>query len=480
MDSQRTAFGTAGITYEPIDRVIASALTTADRRFGHGILLALFFFAVLLPINFGVGSIRMNPSRLYLLLCAIPFGFRLFTGRAGGVTWVDGCMVGFVTLVVATLLYHHGTAELAYALSQVVEMFGGYMAGRILIRSLADYRRYIRFFLLALLVMLPFAIDEMLHHRMLLTDILSKAFAVVWHNGQSRFGLSRVQVVFPHAILYGLFCSLALASAFVCYQKQPFRWLAYLALVMGMTLMSLSSAPMLSILMQFALITWGKITRGSWKLLAGMVGVIFLLLQLFTHRGAFVIFIETMTLDPATGWYRIFIWDWGWHNVVYNPFLGIGLNDWVRPDWMYSSSVDNFWLLMAMRYGLPAVATILTAFLLHITFILRARNLSPEAQTVRTGYVITLVGLIFILTTVDIWDAVQVFVMFFLGAGAFFYTADQSDAAAPTIPVVDQRSGQRFSRFPQTVGITRRRDYAESGEYVRPAFVSPHERTPQK
>ena len=419
----------------------------------HGLLLVLFIVSLLLPINFSLGGVRMNPSRLFLLACAIPFALKLFGGRVGGFTWVDRCMLGFVTLMVVALIYQHGTKELAYALSQVLEMFGGYMAGRVMIRGLPDYRLFIRIFLLALLVMMPFAIYEMSHFRMPITEFLSKAFAVVAFNPQSRFGLRRPQVVFPHAILFGLFCSIALASVFYIYRKHVFRRIVYMGVVLAMTFMALSSAPMLSAFLQLGLITWGKVTRGAWKLLAGIVVTIFISLQLFTHRGAFVIFVETMTLDPSTGWSRILIWQYGSQNVLAHPLLGIGLNDWVRPYWM-DSSVDNFWLLMAMRYGLPCLFFILATFVLHVTLLIRAKNLGEDAMMLRLGYTITLCALIFLLSTVDVWDAVSVFVFFFIGAGAFLYTSDQSDSvvATQTAASPDRPAGPHFSRFPQTTG----------------------------
>ena len=39
-----------------------------------------------------------------------------------------------------------------------------------------------------------------------------------------------------------------------------------------------------------------------------------------------------------------------------HPVFGIGLNDWTRPWWRAKmASFDNFWLLQAMRFGLPTL-----------------------------------------------------------------------------------------------------------------------------
>lgn len=425
---------------------------------GSGVLLALFLFSLLLPISLDLGGLRMTPSRLFLLICAIPFAIQLFSGKAGRVTLVDGGMLVCVILMNVALLYHHGMPQLAYALSQTVEVFGGYMAGRILIRSVGDYHRFIRYFLIALLIMLPLAIYELFNYRMVLADLLDSAFSVVRKNDQARFGLSRVQVAFPHAILYGLFCSLALASVYYVYKGRFMRMVLGLALVITMTGMSLSSGPLISVFLQTVLVLWDRITRGAWKLLAAIVGSAFVFLEIFSNRGPIIIFIEKFTLDPATGWTRVHIWQFGRQSVIANPLLGIGLNDWERPYWL-TYSVDNFWLLMAMRYGLPCLAFLLLAFILHVTYILRAKGLPQPARMVRTGYAITLVGLIFTLATVFIWDAMAVFVMFFLGAGAFLYTAAPTppeDAGpqevAADIGTAPPKPSSGFSRFPQTPG----------------------------
>lgn len=431
--------------------------------------------ALLLPFSFILGGVRLNPSRFFLLLCAVPFGLRLFGGQLGGFTWVDRNILVFSLLIVVTLTYHHGASQFPYALSQVVEVFGGYMAGRAMIRSQEDYRRFIRYFLGALAVLLPFGIDEAVHGRMLLIDLFRPFFTVVEEATSAtdpehyRFGLVRARVVFPHPILYGLFCATAFASVVALYHRQPFRRLVYLGLTIAATFCSLSSAPLLSIGMQTGLILWGKITGGAWKLLAGMVAFCFVMLQLFTHRGAVAIFIDTLTIDRQTGWYRMMIWQFGTENVINHPIMGIGLNDWVRPSWMYSSSVDNFWLLMAMRYGVFALVAVLLAFVLHVRFIARVRLVDEETQILRRGYLITLVGQIFILATVYVWDSAAVFVMFFLGAGAFLYTSDLSPAeqtAAPAPP--GQRPGPVYSRFPQT-----------AGHRARPA-ADPPDRSPRR
>jgi hypothetical protein len=199
------------------------------------------------------------------------------------------------------------------------------------------------------------------------------------------------------------------------------------------------------------MILWDKVTRGRWKLLAFLVGSVYVFLELATNRGAVVIFIETLTFSPQSGWWRIHIWRYGSESVLNHPIMGIGLNDWVRPVWL-TGSVDNFWLLMAMRHGLVGVAFLAVAVALHTAYVLRCSPSDEGTRSIRTGYAITLAGLIFVLSTVHVWNEVAVFVMFFFGAGAFLYNSTSSQAtevADTSDPVADvQPRASRFSRFP--------------------------------
>lgn len=397
-------------------------------RSRQALVLAIFMIVTILPIKPLIGGQRMDPERLFLILTFLPFLMRILRGRAGRVTMVDGLMGGFIGWMMISFLVVHGTSQLSYAISQAIELLGGYMAGRVIIRSVTDYRRFIRYFLIVLAVFVPFGIIENITARMMLAEIFGHAFPVPFKVMDFRYGLARAQVVFAHPILYGLFCSLALASVYYIYRRHVFRLVAYVGLVIGATLLALSSAPMLSVLMQIGLIAWEKVTRGAWKVLAGLVAFVILILQLFSNRGPVIYFIENLTLDPQTGWWRVYIWTWGTYNVGQHKLFGLGLNDWVRPTWMYSASVDNFWLLITMRHGLPAIILLLGAFLLHIAYLIRARGLSPETGDIRRGYAMTMVGLCFVLSTVHIWDEVAVFVFFFLGAGSFFYNARMTPA----------------------------------------------------
>ena len=113
-------------------------------------------------------------------------------------------------------------------------------------------------------------------------------------------------------------------------------------------------------------------------------------------------------------------------NVMDNPLMGLGLNDWARPDWL-ADTVDNFWLLTAMQAGLPALAFLVIALVIHVVRIVKVEGLDEQTRDIRTGYLVVLAGTVFTLSTVHVWDAMAVFIMFFIGAGSFLFTSLPED-----------------------------------------------------
>lgn len=436
-------------------RSAAKSNSSSDEKGSGGTMLAIFFIALLIPIHPVVAGQRMDPYRVLLLLLFVPYAISLAKGKAGRFTLADGMLFGFAFWIVLTLVKHHGGERFAYGMILGVELFGGYMVGRLLIRSSSDYRRFVKYFLTALLVLFPFAFYELKTGHMVIAEYLGKVFPVSEKFDESRYGLSRVQAVFPHSILYGLFCSVGAANAFYLYRERIFRMLPRVGLVTAMTYMSLSSAPLLSIGLQGFIILWGKATGNRWKLLFWLVSSLYIFLTFASNRGPIIILIETLTLNPSTAWWRVYIWQYGIQNVYANPVFGIGLGNWARPSWL-ASTVDNFWLLTAMRHGIPGIFLLGGGIAFNLVSILRVKTLTPEQNNIRTGYMVALVGLLFTLCTVHVWDAMAVFVMFYVGAGAFLFTTPpevdkgQVDEAAITRRSTASTGPQRGPDRPAT------------------------------
>ena len=141
-----------------------------------------------------------------------------------------------------------------------------------------------------------------------------------------------------------------------------------------------------------------------------------------------------MTLDPWTGFYRLQIWEHGLANVWANPWAGIGLDDWERPWWMISDTVDAFWLVTAMRQGIPSFLLLAIAIILlgHHVIKRRMRHTDGQAQRIAMGWMMSLIALSLIGATVHYWNVLHAYFFFFIGLGAWI--ADPTRAAWQASP----------------------------------------------
>lgn len=449
---------------------VGTPYTSVTRR----ILLIVFFFALVLPIQPELAGQRMDPYRFLLLVLFIPFGVAIFRRKAGQITIIDTLMGCYALWIVVTLVSHHGMVRFAYASVWAIMLLGGYMTGRLLIRTEQDYLRFVRYFLIVLLILAPFAIYEFVTGDMIIARVMEFRIPVPvyeFFTGDTiinqdteiktpivekfhdrRLGFSRVQVFLPHSILFGLFCSVCFGNVIYIYRKNFFGRLLRLALVIGMTATSLSSAPLLSIALQSMMAGWDKITRGKWMALFLGIVTIYVFLSAVSDRGPIILIIDTLTFNPGTAWWRVHIWEYGVQNVIDNPIIGLGLNDWARPDWL-ADTVDNFWLLTAMQAGIPALAFVTLALGIHVVRIVKAEGLNEETRHIRTGYLVVLAGTAFTLSTVHVWDAMAVFIMFFIGAGSFLYTTPKIQTS-PAVDIQPSEDCQQTSKSADTRSAT--------------------------
>lgn len=454
-------------------------------------LLTLFFIVIMIPVSFSVGGVSLSPTRLLLLAMIGPAVLHILTGKVGGVTRIDIALLIFAVWNILSLMINHGFERLPFAFITAVELVGGYMLGRIMIRNASDFRLMFRIYLLTLLLLAPFAIMEALTGRLVIPSLLDPIFDVPvrGHSAYGRMGLERVYGVFDHPILYGLYCSVAFANLWMIYPGF-FRRAINSAITIGMTFLSLSSAPLLMILLQSCLLGWNWITKGRWVTLIILGAIGYVVVDSLSNRSPVVILIETITFNSNTGWIRIATFEYGLESVKNRPLFGMGFNDWERPPWL-TASVDNFWLFMAMRYGVLGFILMVLAFGMHLWQAARIKIEDAEIDRYRVGYCIALAAIAFCLITVQVWDTVGVFIMFYLGAGAWFYCGDEenggrhprraraaagqdpvqaSDPSQPPLPA-EEGPPPRYTRFARPPGAqkTARRTPRQRGAKPPPS-----------
>ena len=400
-------------------------------------LVRFYLLMTVLPILFNVGSLVLSGQRTLLLLLIMPLTFRLLRGAYGRLIWTDYFFFLYIVWATVAIAVNNPDRVLQNVGSTGIEFLGGYLVGRAYIRSMDDFLALIRFLAILVCITFPFALFETLTGRPILIELLQKIpgfTSVAILNIEARMGLERTQVLFAHPIHYGLFCSAAFSLVFVGLKGLISTTRRYLtAAIIGVCVFfSLSSGALLPILLQIFLIFWVyflRDVRQRWVILFGIFAVIYVVIDLLSNRAPIGVFMSYATFSAHNAYWRGIIFEWGMMNVWANPIFGLGLREWVRPFFMRKGSVDNFWLLNAMQYGLPGFLLLMTGYLPTLWRIGRRNfDADPRLWLLRRAWMFTFAGLTLTLCTVHVWTSIFSFVFFLFGAGMWFLTAEAKTA----------------------------------------------------
>lgn len=390
--------------------------------FPVALLFVLFAFPPETSIS--LGPLRMSPYRFLLIFTLLPCLLQLVSNRYGTILLADWLILFHAVWAIVALLNYDGMNALQTGGIYFIECVGSYMLGRRYIRNADDFRalsRFMTFFIIGLLcVTLPESVLDKHFIRETFRAILGGPGLVPM---DPRMGLSRAYGSFEHPILYGAFCAAAFSMAlFVVrplYSKMKGAMMP--ALVFLACFLSLSAGPWVAVGIQMMLAVWNKITAGipmRWGILFLLVVLAVFGVSLFSNRPPVNVFIAYASFSPQSSYNRILIWEFGSAEVGRNWWLGIGLGDWIRAPWM-SPSMDNFWLLTAVRYGMPAFIALVGAITAICIGAASQRDRDEDWTACRTAWMITLFGISFAATTVHLWNAIFCLFMLFLGSGAF-------------------------------------------------------------
>lgn len=425
----------------------SATLPRTRRLFGVPIVVVLLFFGMMMPtsVSLNLGGLRLSVFRVVLLVMFIPMLFMLVSGRRGKITIFDCLVFGHATWALLALINWGGLAQgIESGGIYIVEFVGAYLVGRLYIRTYDDFEAFARAFVMIVVLMLIFTIPEALTSVHFLHDTIAGMMGAPRAPFiEQRMGLERTFGPFDHPILYGVFSASAFSLAyFMIAEKRLTNW-GGMAQVMGValaTFMSASGGPYVVMIMQGFVAMWervlGKI-KGRWRMLFGLFALTYLCIDLLSNRSPFHVFVTHFTFSTQSAYNRILIFEYGTAEVWRNPLLGLGLGDWIRPTWM-SDSMDNFWLLIAVRYGLPAWAMMVGLMLGMLWAVGQRRDLPEPWRRARHAWAFTLFGITVAAATVHLWNALFVLFIFLIGAGAWLLDA-KPDTATSAKPVSSTR-----------------------------------------
>lgn len=432
----------------------------------------LYLLAIVLPMSINLGPLHMSGTRLLLIVLIIPLSVGVLLGRYGKVLFTDIMFFLYIFWAILALAINNPDRVVQYAGATGIEFIGGYVVGRAYIRSRADFIALIRALILILLLCLPLAVFEALTGTAVILNVLNKLpmiSSLVDVSIDKRLGLDRAQVFLSHPIHWGLYCSLIMSLCFVGLKdiySNTARFFIVIAAAAG-GFLALSSGAILAIVLQFALIIWAWMFRNThkrWWILLGLFVVCYVVVDLLSNRSPIRVFMSYATFSAHSAYWRALIFEWGMVNVWANPFVGLGLNDWIRPIWMHTPSVDNFWLINAMRYGIPAFVFLALGYGVVLVRVgLRNFESDRVLWNLRRAWMFGFLGLTFTLTTVHVWGSIYSFVFFMFGAGVWMMFAEPEDA-------------EQASDSPKVYGKTRggfARDHAAQSSFTRGSVAPP-------
>lgn len=420
------------------------------------VLPAVFVaYACLLPRELSVtmADIDFRPYRL-ALLAVMPFVLRQLIKRPIKASIID-LLVVFVVIWYFVSLLVGGSLETAISegFSQGADFGLAYLTGRVSIRSAQDLKLFFTALLPGLLTIAAILAIESISHRMILRPYLAEILQQPRPDlrNEIRIGLLRAAGPFPHPILGGVFLASLLPIAWYASTSQRNQILGVCA-ALG-CIFTVSSGAVLALVVSFGLMVCGFVQRIT-KVPVFLVGTLYFVfsgfaISLVSEGGLLSFLIRYLTFDANTGQYRRLIWEYGGAAVMRQPIFGSGTDDWIRPVWMISDSVDAHWLLLSMRHGLPLGITYFLVIAGAVYVLLNGTRTSAWAPKLAAwGLGFSLISLIFSGFTVFLWESVAMWMIMLSGIAVSIGVESKSSAdekAQQAVPLTWQErllSGQ--------------------------------------
>ncbi len=406
-----------------------------------------FLLSLMVPFNISVGAILLTPHRLVLLVLFVPLFANLYVfRRVGPVLLADWLFLAFVLWTGVAFAVNHPIGEIIEPFGiHTVEFMGGYMLARVAIRSSADFMRVVWTLFILVAALLPFALIESISGRPVLLEIIPGTTVKPIY-ADARLGLRRAQTIFVHPILFGVFVSSGLGLFWYALRPQSLKFIGA-PLAVAATFVSLSAGALLSVVAQSIFIGWETLLRTlrrRWRLFFVLSVAGYVTIDLLSNRTPFHVLVTYGTFYQSSAYGRITIWNYGIENVWANPVFGLGLRDWARPAWL-PDSVDNFWLLNAMRYGLPGIALFIAALIVMIRQVALAALTTPDDRRARAAYLVVFGGITIAGGTVHYWHAMLAFVMLLYGSGLWTVSGGAVTGGNAAEPTTEERRS-RYTR----------------------------------
>lgn len=313
------------------------------------------------------GGMRVEPYRVFLLLSALGMAKTILTHKF---TQAEYALLTYCALCSASHLYLAGVSGLQAAAILFLEVVVSYFIGLGIMGYVGTLRKVVSLIMLFFLCLVPFAIYESASgERLLHVFFANLAGTQTDHlvtENYIRFGIYRASTIFAHPILYSVIAVMYLSLLFKLY-RAPTTLLFCFAIAVAIVTTVTSAGILMCclILTMYAIQKSTRYTPNIYKLIGFAVPSLYIFLFFASNQGPMTLLLGVISLDPWTAYTRQLQWDFATQAILQSPLLGIGMSNWPRPAWL-SDSIDSYWLITALRHGLPALIALAIFFILSL------------------------------------------------------------------------------------------------------------------
>ena len=360
-----------------------------------------------LAIRLSGEGVKFTPGRAAIALLVLPALSKLL--RGGRHFLLSDILVFFTSAwMIGSRFSDDGLNDSAVA--EVIELMGGYVVARAYFFGRPALQEFMRAFKILTAIVIVFASLEPFAGTNVVTAITSALFHTDVFGTQYRYGIVRAQSTIEDSELYGTLCCIAGA---LCLYLEPagLRRYLWVGFCFFGCLLSISSGPLGVFAIVVATYVYDRMFKQfSWRwkaygmTIGGLVASVYLIAAkptswLITH----------LTLDPSTGFFRLYVFDYCFEHIAVYPLKGWGFGAIGGDDFLSNVTVDSVWIVVALRFGLPMM------FLLLLTNIatffrpkarLRGNTRDPYIDDAGTGFTFALSCFMAIGLTVHYWNAI--------------------------------------------------------------------------
>jgi hypothetical protein len=357
-----------------------------------------------------IAGANFTGGRLCVILLFFP-ALYMFLQKGRKVLLSDLFALATAAWIIATSIYVSGLASLgSAAAAEALEFIGAYLIARAFFWEPAAQSTFIRVLGVLTITVVVLAIADSISGRWIVHNALAALVQVTPPGALYRENMIRATSTFDHPILLGAFCSIVI-PIFLYSEQKALRRMIYVSFCLVGSILTLSSAALISSAIAIgAYIYDGMMKKLPWRWAAfwGVILAFFVALFLMSNR-PFGWLISHLTLDPHTGYYRILIWDLALAQIEQAPWAGAAFNAFKSE--ILNTTVDSVWLVLALRFGVPAVIFLILTNVAAVWPTKKPKNNSEDLHLIRMcrAFTMVLVLFLFIGLTVHFWNYMWIF-----------------------------------------------------------------------